>query len=126
MSQLTITSHHKSHDGHSEVSVALGGNLDNSTVSLLQSKLSPIVESKPSHLVFDLADLKYVTSAGMREFFLAAKQLKPGGGHVSFVNLQPQIKEVFEIMGSLPLIRVFTDRAELDAYLLARQKAHEE
>jgi len=126
MSQLNLSSHQQSHDGLPEVTVVLGGNLDNSTVGLLEAKLAPIFESRPSHLIFDLTELKYVTSAGMRQFFAAAKQLKANGGHVSFVNLQPQIKEVFDIMGSLPQMRIFKDQAELDAYLLARQRSHKQ
>ena len=55
----------------------------------------------------------------------AMKQQKQHGGQASFVNLQPQIKEVFAIMGSLPDMRIFRDQAELDAYLLARQKTYE-
>jgi len=62
----------------------------------------------------------------MRLFFMAMKRQKQNGGHVSFVNLQPQIQEVFSIMGSLPDARIFRDQAELDAYLTARQKTHQQ
>jgi anti-anti-sigma regulatory factor len=58
----------------------------------------------------------------MRLFFMAMKQQKQRGGQVTFVNLQPQVKGVFAIMGSLPDTQIFRDQAELDAYLLARQK----
>jgi len=75
-------------------------------------------------VIFDLAKLKFVTSAGIRLFFLAVKQQKQNGGQVSFVHLQPQIKEVFAIMGEIPDIRIFKDQAELDAYLLARQRTY--
>jgi len=69
--------------------------------------------------------LKYVTSAGLRLFIVAQKRQKEHGGKVHFVNLQPQIKEVFAIMGSLPDVQIFQNDAEMDAYLLARQKSHE-
>ena len=57
---------------------------------------------------------------------MARKQLKERGGQASFVNMQPQIQEVFEIMKSLPGVAIFKDMAELDRYLAARQRAHEE
>ena len=125
MSTLTINIRQKSNAaGQPEVTLALDGNLDNSTVATLEAKLTPTLAAKPAQLIFDLAALKFVTSAGIRLFFVAMKQQKQHGGKVSFVNLQPQIKEVFAIMGSLPDVKIFRDNAELDDYLIARQKSH--
>ena len=125
MSTLTTNIRHKTNTaGQSEVTLSLEGNLDNSTVATLEPKLNEALASSPAQLIFDLAGLKYVTSAGIRLFFLAVKQQKQHAGQTSFVNLQPQIKEVFAIMGSLPDAQIFRDQAELDAYLLARQKMH--
>jgi hypothetical protein len=42
-----------------------------------------------------------------------------------FIHLQPQIREVFEIIKSLPAVAVFEDVVELDKYLAARQHAHD-
>jgi len=122
MSTLSTHVRQKSNaTGQSEITLALEGNLDNSTAASLEAELTGALASKPAQLIFDLASLKYVTSAGIRLFFMAMKQQKQHGGQASFVNLQPQIKEVFAIMGSLPDTQVFRDQAELDAYLIARQ-----
>ena len=127
MSTLTITITQKSNAaGQNEVTFALDGNLDNSTVASLEVNLTPALGARPALLVFDLAALKFLTSTGMRLFFIAMKHQKQHGGHVSFVNLQPQIKEVFAIMGTLPDMKVFRDQAELDTYLLARQQTYEQ
>ena len=40
--------------------------------------------------------------------------------------MQPQIKEVFEIIRSLPGLDVFKNVAEFDEYITARQRMHEE
>ena len=126
MSTLTINTRQKSNAaGQPEVTLALDGNLDNSTVASLGAKLTPTLAAKPAQLILDLAALKFVTSAGIRLFFVAMKQQKQHGGKVSFVNLQPQIKEVFAIMGSLPDVKIFSNNAELDAYLLGRQRTYE-
>jgi len=127
MSTLTINSRQNTNAaGQPEVTLMLNGNLDNSTVANLEAKLMPMLAHKPAQVIFDLAGLKYVTSAGIRLFFMAVKQQKQHGGHVSFVNLQPQIKEVFAIMGNIPDMRIFRDQAELDAYLLDRQRTYEQ
>src|SRR5436309_9701838 len=119
---LTINTKVRSETGN-EITYSLEGNLDNSTAGMLESRLSTTLGTKPRVLVFDLTALRYVTSAGLRLFFLAQKRQKEHGGEVSFVNLQPQIKEVFAIMGSLPDVKIFRDNAELDDYLIARQKS---
>ncbi len=125
MSTLTTNIIQKTSNGRLEVTLVLDGNLDNSTVASLEAKLMPTLATKPAQVIFDLAHLKFVTSAGIRLFFLSVKQQKPHGGQVSFVNLQPQIKEVFAIMGDIPDMRIFRDQAELDAYLLARQRTYQ-
>ena len=127
MSTLTITARPKQNPtGPSEVTLALAGNLDNSTVATFEAKLLPVLAGKPQQLILDLAALQFVTSAGIRLFLIAAKQQKQHGGHVAFVNLPPPIKEVFAIMGSIPDMRIFQDQAELDAYLLARQRTYQQ
>ena len=106
------------------VTVKLVGSLDTSTAPELEKQLSPVLGSPVKDVVFDLADLKFISSAGLRVFSSARKTLKERGGQASFVHMQPQIQEVFEIMKSLPGVAVFKDVAELDRYLAARQRSH--
>ena len=77
-------------------------------------------------LVFDLAQLKFISSAGLRIFASARKLLKEKGGQTSFIHMQPQIEEVFEIIKALPGIAIFKDVAEMDRYLAARQRMHQD
>jgi len=108
------------------VTVKLTGSLDTSTAPELERQLAPVLSTTVTDLVFDLAQLKFISSAGLRVFATSRKQLKERGGQASFIHMQPQIQEVFEIMKSLPGVRVFTDVAELDRYLVARQRSYEE
>jgi len=125
MSTLTIKSQQKTNSANQgETTLVLEGNLDNSTVAILEKNLTTALETRPAQLIFDLAGLKFVTSAGIRLFLLAGKKQKAHQGRVSFINLQPQIKEVFAIMGSMPDMQIFASQAELDAYLLARQRSY--
>ena len=90
----------------------------------LERRLAPVLSGPVKDLVFDLAQLKFISSAGLRVFSAARKQLKERGGQASFVNMQPQILEVFEIIKALPGVAIFEDVAELDRYLAARQRSH--
>src|SRR5512137_2331790 len=108
------------------VTVKLSGSLDTATAPDLERQLAPVLAGQVKDLVFDLADLKFISSAGLRVFSTTRKQLKERGGQASFVHMQPQIQEVFEIIKSLPGVAIFKDVAELDRYLAARQRAHQE
>jgi len=55
---------------------------------------------------------------------MTRKTLQERGGQASFVNLQPQIEMVFEVIKTLPGISVFKDAAELDRYLALLQRQH--
>jgi anti-sigma B factor antagonist len=106
--------------------VKLTGSLDTATAPELERQLAPALAGPVKDLVFDLAQLKFISSAGLRVFSAARKQIKERGGQTSFVNMQPQIQEVFEIMKALPGVAVFKNLAELDSYLAARQRLHQE
>ena len=112
--------------GAGGVTVKLAGSLDTATAPELERELAPVLGGPVKDLVFDLAQLKFISSAGLRVFSTARKTLKERGGQASFVHMQPQIQEVFEIMKSLPGVAVFRDVAELDRYLAARQHSHDE
>jgi anti-sigma B factor antagonist len=108
------------------ITVKLNGSLDTATAPELERQLAPVLAEPVKDLIFDLAQLKFISSAGLRVFSTTRKTLKERGGQASFVHMQPQIQEVFEIMKSLPGVAVFSSVAELDSYLAARQRAHED
>ena len=105
--------------------IKLTGSLDTATAPELERQLGPLLASPLKDLVFDLADLKFISSAGLRVFSLARKQLKERSGQASFIHLQAQIQEVFEIIQALPGVAIFKDEAEFDRYLTLQQQAHQ-
>ena len=108
------------------LTVKLSGSLDTATSPDLEKQLGPVLANpKTKDVVFDLAQLKFISSAGLRVFSTTRKQLKERGGQASFIHMQPQIQEVFEIIKALPGIAIFKDMAEMDRYLAARQRAHQ-
>src|SRR6188768_235064 len=106
------------------ITVKLTGSLDTATAPELERQLAPVLSGTAKDLVFDLAGLKFISSAGLRVFSSTRKTLKERDGQASFIHMQPQIQEVFEIMRSLPGVVVFKNVAELDGYLAARQRTH--
>src|SRR6478609_5089690 len=102
----------------------LAGSLDTVTAPELERQLKTVLLEPVRDIVFDLAQLKFLSSAGVRVFSTTRKTLQERGGQTTFVNLQPQIEMVFEVIRMLPGIAVFKDAAELDRYLALLQRNH--
>ena len=104
------------------VAIKLSGSLDTATAPELDRELTAVLAKPVNDLVFDLAGLKFVSSAGLRLFSIARKQIvQRGGGRTSFINVQPQVEEVMKIIESLPGFALFRDIAALDRYLDSRR-----
>jgi anti-sigma B factor antagonist len=67
-------------------------------------------------VVFDLAGLEYVSSAGLRCFMLAAKQARAHGGKILIAAMQPVVAEIFEISRFSMILEAFpTVRTALES-----------
>ena len=102
--------------------IYLEGSLDSNTYPLLEGKLEIVLEKNPHLVVFDMQQLAYISSMGIRVFIKASKEMKALGGSVRYANLQPHIRKVFDIVKVLPPEQIFTSIEELDAYLTAIQE----
>lgn len=79
--------------------VHITGRLDAVTSPKLDQEATQIIEQGNHKIVFDLTDLEYVSSAGLRIFLVMAKKLKQLNGELALAGLQGNIKEVLEISG---------------------------
>jgi anti-anti-sigma factor len=103
--------------------VVLTGRLDTETAALLDACVARLLTSpRVTDLVFDMAALEYISSAGIRSVVRARKVVEGRGGRVTLANLQPPVQKVFDIVRALPAADIFKNVAELDAYLDAMQR----
>ena len=100
----------------------LQGKLDNESVGILDAELNRVVSADVSVIVFDLADLDYISSSGLRAIFRTRKTMHERSGKVLLINPKPQVQKVFEIVNATDLSAVFTSVEELDQYLDAMQR----
>ncbi|MBR1825659.1 MAG: STAS domain-containing protein [Alphaproteobacteria bacterium] len=82
-------------DGDKAVCTIMG-RIDTNTAPELLEKID-FTDLK--ELVFDLSDVDYVFSAGLRVFLQAQKVMNANGGTMKLINLQPSVKEIFDIVG---------------------------
>lgn len=102
--------------------VVLRGTLDSDTTPELEARLEPVLNSGVLTVVFDLADLEYISSAGLGVLFRAKTTMDAKRGRVLLLHLQPQVKKVFEIVKAIPTMAIFRDQKELDDYLFEMQR----
>ncbi len=103
------------------LSIALDGQLDTITANDLDKSIQTSLTANTKTLIFNLQNLNFLSSAGLRVFAKARKTMKSRDGNVFFTNLTPQIKKVFDIVKAVPLSEVFVNEEELDAYLTVMQ-----
>jgi anti-anti-sigma factor len=84
----------------------LSGRLDGLAAPGLEKKLNEVLAGGATRLVFDCSRVEYASSAGLRVFLLAAKQLKTLGGSCAFASLTPALHEVFSVSGFLEILEV--------------------
>ena len=101
--------------------VSIAGSLDSNTAPQLQQSINAEIDDSVSTTIIDFKDLYFLSSAGLRVIFKTKKVMDNNGGKFLLVNLQPQIKKVFEIIKALDGMDVFKDQDEMDDYLAAMQ-----
>ena len=107
------------------VTVKLTGSLDTATSPELERQLVPVLAGPVKNMIFDLAQLSFLSSAGLAIFATARKTLQERSGQAAFVNLQPQIQAVFDVIRALPGVAVYKDSTELDRYLALLQSQNQ-
>ena len=102
--------------------IELDGSLDTDTHTRLQAEVDKIMKESPQTIVFNMENLDYLSSTGIRVVLKTRNALKDIAGKLVFLNMKPQIKKVFDIINALPSMSVFSSIQELDEYLDTMQK----
>ena len=77
----------------------LCGRLDVATSPLLEERLRLLVAEQNKRVIFDCAELTYVSSAGLRVFLSALRNLSADGGGVAFAALSEPARQLFQLAG---------------------------
>ena len=102
--------------------LSLSGVLDNDTAPKLDIQINKCLAGGVKMLVMDLANLTMITSSGIGIMTKAKASLTQKGGDLAMINLQPQIKKVFDVVRLVPVLNVFENTEELDKYLVIIQQ----
>jgi len=90
--------------------LALSGRLDTETSADLELALQDLQADGATHFVIDLADIGYVSSAGLRVLLALAKQLDGGRGSLKLCALNEAVRQVFDVAGFSRMFAIFPNR----------------
>jgi anti-sigma B factor antagonist len=97
--------------------LVLKGELNNQTSGQLHQAISTMLDAPAKALVLDMKEISFISSTGIGVIVKTRNTLKQKGSDLTMVNIQPQVKRVFDIMQLTPILKVCEDQAELDTYL---------
>ena len=80
-----------------KLEISLEGRLDTTTAPSLEAELKKSLNGI-TELVFDFANLEYISSAGLR-ILLASEKVMNKQGSMAIKNVNEVINEVFEVTG---------------------------
>ena len=75
--------------------IYLSGYIDTYNSSFFQKKIAKVVDSGFINLIFNCSALSYVSSTGIGSFTSFLKMIKPKGGDIVLLEIQPKVYEVF-------------------------------
>lgn len=87
----------KKKDGSTLV-MALEDSLNTNTAPELEAELEGSLDDV-NELVFDLKDLNYISSAGLRVMFATHKTMTKKGGTMSLKNICDEVKDILDMTG---------------------------
>ena len=96
----------ESRDENGVVVVNLRGKLDTNTTPSAEDSISALCDRGATKMLINLAELDYISSAGLRLLLATAKKLKASGGELRVCSLNNTVQEVFDISGFGSILNV--------------------
>ena len=88
----------------SVLDIALQGRLDTTTSPQLENELKTALDGV-TELIFDLAGLEYISSAGLRVLLSAQKTMNKQGS-MTIRNVNSDVMDVFDVTGFVDILNI--------------------
>ena len=88
------------------VSISIIGRLDADSSQEAEKVVKEALAGQTNRVLFNLGDLEYLSSAGLRVLLSAAKEMRRRDGKIVLCSLNEFVKEIFEVSGFQSLIPI--------------------
>jgi len=103
----------------------LKGRIDSMSSTEIQQQVNGLILAGERRFVTDFEEVNYISSAGLRIFLAAQKQLSKAGGEIILFKMPPDVLRVFKMSGFDQLFRIVSSEEEIQSALQAEQPAVE-
>jgi anti-anti-sigma factor len=88
------------------VCLKISGRLDAESAPQAETTVKGILKDGKHRLIFDLSDMEYISSAGLRIILMTVKELQLKKGKVVLSALTPYVKEIFDVSNFSSIIPI--------------------
>lgn len=99
------------------VVLAVRGRLDATTSAALEKHVGALLEANETRLLFDLEELTYISSAGLRVLVSTAKRVYARSGALALCGLCAQVRKVLDLCGFSSFLNIHSTREDALAAL---------
>jgi anti-anti-sigma factor len=92
--------------------IRVTGRIDSNTSPEFDSKLKEYINANKVHIVLELDQTDYISSAGVRALISAQKAVKPKGGQVLLSNPSSKVRDVLKLAALESLFPVYSNTEE--------------
>ncbi len=85
----------------------VSGRFDINTAAEFEAEIQKCISDGHNHIVVDLSDLEYISSAGLRSILIGAKSVKAAQGEMRFCSMSGMVEEVFTVSGFKSMFKIF-------------------
>lgn len=92
--------------------IHISGRIDSTNYAEFEKQINQLFASGEKHIIINCNGLKYISSSGLRVFLIAQKKAVAEKGKLHLCELQPSIKEIFEISGFSTIFDIYETMEE--------------
>jgi anti-anti-sigma factor len=92
--------------------VKIDGRLDTVNSGAFEPEIDRFFSSVETNVIFNCSGLNYISSSGLRVFLIARKRADVTHGKLYLCNMQPAIREIFDISGFSAIFRIYGTQEE--------------
>jgi anti-anti-sigma factor len=90
----------------------INGRIDTTNYNEFETQIMDVIEKGEKNIVLNCEGLNYISSSGLRVFLIAQKKLMGLQGKLHLCNMQPAIKEIFDMSGFSSIFKIFNTEEE--------------
>lgn len=88
------------------VCIKLTGRLDADSAPAAEATVNELMQQGKTRLLFDLSELDYISSAGLRVILLTVKGVQSQKGKLVLSALRPYVREIFDVSNFSSIIPI--------------------